>query len=100
MLMHSVKHLLKRFVFPNWDHIHMMVTIMLLYLLKEKKLNSIKHFIPIWITGLLFAEKINFPILSLRYLMQIKMFFIQIRMQIMPKPGILNYSQVSSLNWL
>jgi len=50
----------KRFASLNWEHIHMMETIMLLYLLKVKRLNSIKLFIPIWNTGYQFAERINF----------------------------------------
>ena len=40
------------------------------------------------------------PDMNSRFLIPIKMFFIQIRMQTMPKPGILSSSQVSSLKLL
>ena len=49
-LMASAKLLPKRFAFLNLDLILMMVIIMLQYLLKERRLNFIKHFILIWIT--------------------------------------------------
>src|SRR5450759_5035459 len=98
--MPSASHSPRRFASLNWEHIHMTVTIMLQYWLKVKRLNSIKHFTPTWSTELLFAEKINSLMSSLRYSMQVKMYSIQIRMQTLPKHGISDSNQASSLNWL
>ena len=80
MLMLNARLLPKKYVCLNWEHILMMVTIMLQFLLKVKRLNFIRHFIPTWITGLQYVVKINFRMLNSRYSMQIRMFFIQIRM--------------------